>query len=353
MNSSFSDNEDFSKVKHEAAEWVLRNDRGLRPEEQDELTDWLTADPRHKEAYGLHQWGWDELDRLAGFHITHNITADEDLLAPVKKKAFWGKVLAVSLPLAACLAVFIGLSLFRGDVENHYNKENVPIVFERIQQLELADGSKIELNHGAKIETHYSEHERTVYLLNGEANFDIAKDPTRPFVVHVSGIRLRALGTVFNVRYNADIIDLIVTEGRVQLLQEDQQEQVIGQLQQQPIIESFQRAIVSFNSGELDIVVRELDSFELDKELIWRPELIDFSDEPLAVIVEEFNRRNRVQILLHDPSLHHLRLTSIFWSDNVEAFVRLLESNFHVNVERRNEYEIMLSLNIDRNEMGS
>lgn len=353
MNSSFSDNEDFSKVEQEAAEWVLKNDRGLSPEEQDELTDWLTVDPTHKEAYGLHQWGWDELDRLAGFHTNHNITTDEDLLAPAKKKVFWGKFLAVSLPLAACLAVFVGLSIFKGNVENPYNKEDAPIVFERIKQLELADGSKIELNHGAKIETHYSVHERTVYLLNGEANFDIAKDPNRPFVVHVSGIRFRALGTVFNVRCNADTVDLIVTEGRVQLLKEDQLEQQIGQIQQPPIIETFQRAIVSLNSGELDIVIRELDALELEEELIWRPELIDFSDEPLPVIVEEFNRRNRVQILLDDPSLHHLRLTSIFWSDNVEAFVRLLESNFNVNVERRNDSEIMLSLNESRNEMRS
>ena len=35
---------------------------GLSPDEQDAFSDWLAADSRHKEAFGMHSWGWDELE---------------------------------------------------------------------------------------------------------------------------------------------------------------------------------------------------------------------------------------------------------------------------------------------------
>ena len=215
-----------------------------------------------------------------------------------------------------------------------------------IQKIDLEDGSRIELNHGAQVRTAYTDGERAIHLLGGEANFSVAKDPDRPFVVYVSGIRLCALGTVFNVRFDALSVDLIVTEGRVQVLNEADEQLPFetADAYSAPIIETSQRAIVSLNQVQQDLTIRQLDPNEIEAELLWRPELIDFNDEFLPVIVGDFNRRNRVQIHLDDPELEKLKLTSIFWSDNVEAFVRLLESNFNVRVERRNEFEIYLSL---------
>ncbi len=348
MKTPHSDNDDFSRVEQEAAVWVLKNDRGLTPEEQDALTDWLAADPTHKEAYALHSWGWDELDRLAGLHTTQPIPVDEDLLteAPIEYHAPRPRArpwMVTGLAMAASVALFFTVnSVFFGDSSAPVADEPV-IVYERIQQMHLDDGSRIELNHGARVRTAYTENERAIHLLEGEANFSVAKDPNRPFVVYVSGMRLCALGTVFNVRYDAQTVDLIVTEGRVQLLETDDPSTPFTAVETSPIIETSQRAIVNLSTRERGMVVRQLAPTEIEAELIWRPELIDFNDEYLPIIVDDFNRRNRVQIILNDPALQELKLTSIFWSDNVEAFVRLLESNFNVRVERRNEFEIYLS----------
>src|SRR5690606_28492859 len=46
-----------------------------------------------------------------------------------------------------------------------------------------------------------------------EALFDVAKDPSRPFIVSVNGAEVRAVGTAFNIRLRADVVELTVTEG--------------------------------------------------------------------------------------------------------------------------------------------
>ena len=62
-------------ISQAAAEWVLRHDRGLTAIEQDQFSRWLASDPRHRDAFALHRWGWEEMDRLGydgvGFNEHH------------------------------------------------------------------------------------------------------------------------------------------------------------------------------------------------------------------------------------------------------------------------------------------
>ncbi|MCG8526925.1 MAG: FecR domain-containing protein [Opitutales bacterium] len=351
MNPYQSDYTDYTLINQEASEWILKTDRGLTAEEQDQFSDWLARSKAHKEAYVKHRWGWEELDRLAGLQTTHDLPVNPDLLigweAPHSSKKWLRKWKETSLAVAAIwvLGTFLIYTQFNpSDVEEL--SKNTPVVVERIRQMDLQDGSSIELNHDAAVLVDYSAEERRVQLLAGEASFDIAKDPKRPFVVDVSGIRFRALGTIFNVRYNQNEVDLIVTEGRVQVMeQEDEYVEETQTPAHEPIVEQSQRAIVTLTENRPNIQVLEIDSHQIIDELIWRPELIDFNQEPLSVIVDEFNRRNKVKMKIDDEQLTSLRLTSIFWSDNVEGFVRLLESNFEVSARWSGENLILLSRN--------
>ena len=65
-------------------------------------------------------------------------------------------------------------------------------------------------------------------------------------------------------------------------------------------------------------------------------------DVTLTDIVAEFNRRNPVQLAVDDATLGALRLSAAFRSDNVEGFVRLMESDFGMRAEWRSEREIVL-----------
>ncbi|MBL7814764.1 MAG: FecR family protein [Saprospiraceae bacterium] len=77
------------------------------------------------------------------------------------------------------------------------------IVNHNIDPMEIAleDGSKIILKSGAQLRVpeHFDNNKREVFL-TGEAFFDIAKNPERPFFVHAKNVVTRVLGTSFWVK---------------------------------------------------------------------------------------------------------------------------------------------------------
>ena len=85
----------------EAAAWVIREDRGLSAEEQDRLSQWLAADPAHREAWARQRGNWRRLEPLARWLPEHSAEPNPDLLAPSRRKRRWWRP---SLALAASVA---------------------------------------------------------------------------------------------------------------------------------------------------------------------------------------------------------------------------------------------------------
>jgi transmembrane sensor len=81
-------------------------------------------------------------------------------------------------------------------------------------------------------------------------------------------------------------------------------------------------------------VVAAVTSEEVDRALAWQPQLLEFVSTPLAEVATEFNRRNRVHLVILDEALRTLPIGASFRSDNLDGFVRLLESSFGVSAER-------------------
>ncbi|WP_431261482.1 FecR family protein [Roseateles chitinivorans] len=67
----------------------------------------------------------------------------------------------------------------------------------------LKDGSRISLNTASRIHVRWTPSRRIVELETGEALFEVAKDPRRPFVAVANGVEVRAIGTSFVVRSDA------------------------------------------------------------------------------------------------------------------------------------------------------
>jgi transmembrane sensor len=339
-------NED-SLVEKAAADWTLRMDRGLKPEEQDQYTDWLAEDPSHREAMALYEWGWDEFDRLAGLQTTHHAHVDPDLLAPGNNFAEKSKTRRnlitwfAAVPIAAALALTLYVAWPDSEKQPGLTVQPALELLARIELLNLEDGSKIEINRGAEVEVAYTADKRLVYLKKGEANFDVAKDPNRPFIVNVAGVDVRAVATIFSVKLTEDSVDVIVTEGKVNVRPVTS---VFGS--EQPIADSFleigQRAKVNLHNESLVVEVTTIDEVQIAEAHSWQPRLLDFDSAPLGDIVAEFNRGNPIQVVLADPSLEMMRLSSSFWSDNVEGFVRLMESSFGMEAEWQGSREIVL-----------
>ena len=321
-----------SRLAHAAAEWVLRHERGLSAAEQDEFSQWLAADARHGAAFAESRWGWEELDRLVGLQISQPAIPDPDLLKPKRPARVLRFIVPATLAVAAALAVVFFQT--GNGVDQSAMPPIAPLAL--IEERVLPDGSKVVLNRGAIVREEFTAAERRLTLLRGEANFDVAKDPARPFVVWANGVAVRAIGTEFNVRLDPASVEVIVTEGRVDVKHPDADPTA-------PLhVTAGNRTVVSFAPAAPAPQVTFVPPAEVEARLAWQPRLLDFSDSFLGEIVAEFNRRNPVRLVIGDDALRELRLSAAFRSDNVEGFVRLMESDFGMRAERRGQDEIVL-----------
>jgi transmembrane sensor len=326
-----------AEIEFLAYEWVQREHDGLSPDCQAELQSWLDADPRHAAAFDEYKNGWSRFGPLSEAIATSEATPDPQRFAPPAppSKALLVRFQKHVLPLAAAIFLLFSVSVFwRGKAIEAPQALSLPALCE---QQTLADGTVVELNRGAQIRVEYSDAMRRVVLLQGEANFSVAKNPDRPFIVDAAGVQVRAIGTIFNVRHSLDSVQVVVTEGKVQV-----EPPAAANQPASSYLEAGQKTEVALHQPAVTPAVVNLDAGDLERELLWQPKLLDFDNVPLRTIVEEFNRRNPVTLVVNDAAVGARPMTATFRSDNVEGLVRLLEENFDVRAVRLNDREISL-----------
>ncbi len=329
MNPSTPNNHEDSDLENAASQWAARIDRDLTPEEQDEYMSWLAADPSHREAIRLYQWCWDEFDRIAGMRNTNHALADIDGIARDKtieegKKGVRTTLVAfTAASLAIAASVFLAVLLWSefGKGNTIVSDPQDSLNWARVERLELGDGSLIEINRGALVESRYSTTERRVRLIRGEANFTVAKEFQRPFVVEAAGASIRAVGTEFNVRITEDMLDVTVREGKVSFQSMPHSE---TRTTSEELVSIGQQARMLLDSKTGRIEVSNLAPQQLETKLIWQPKEMDLDAMPLSEIIEELNRRNPIKISLGDPSLGSQRLSGFIWSDDVRGFIDMM-----------------------------
>ena len=340
MSESDAANPDLDAIEQIAATWVPRISAGLSANEEAELADWLHADPRHERALREHQQAWERFAPLAQMGLA------EDASLPQARVTSSANIVRFLVPaLVAAAAIAFGFFVLRTPTAAPTPMMGAAMV-PLCEQRTLADGSVVELNRGAAIAVALIPGQRRVQLLRGEAHFKVAKDAARPFVVSTGGVEVRAVGTAFNVRFDPAAVEVVVTEGSVQVqpvaaTAGPAAPRLATQIEPS-LVEAGQRAFVSLAPSAPPPVVATLSSVELEARLAWQPTLLDFDDVPLADIVADFNRRNPVRLVVDDPTLGRLRLTATFRSDNMGGFVRLMESNYGVRAELRGPSEIVL-----------
>ncbi|MBI5690729.1 MAG: FecR domain-containing protein [Verrucomicrobia bacterium] len=341
MSTPSSPSGDPAAITVGASDWLARRDRGLGPREQDEFFQWLAADPRHRAELQRLEQTWGHLDLLAEWRPAHSTKPNPDLLAqgrPIRRHArLW--VLGTAAALAACLA--LGVFLVRRPDDSLPSMSAGVRVIPAPERVVLDDGSVVEANRGALFTPAFTAGERRVRLAEGEAHFTVAPNPSRPFVVEVGGVAVRAVGTAFNVRRAAQVIDVIVTEGKVQLETTLDGGKGTAASAPTPVVAGEQ---ATFDSGQptAAATVVALTPAQIQRALAWQGVRLDFDGLPLAAVVAEFNLRNRRQFIIGDSSIGGLRVAGSFRADNVEGFARLLEASFGVVAESRADGTLVL-----------
>lgn len=313
-----------------ASAWLARCDRGLTPAEQDDYLQWLREDPAHGQAIARLGRVWAGLDLLTEWRPEHSAAPNPDLLSGVRPQGsrWWRAGWALAIATAAALG-FAWLARDRIDAGSgaavaHAFATDIGLHHE----VQLADGSTLELNTATALRAEFSSRERAIVLTRGEALFQVAKDPVRPFLVHAGAVSVRAVGTSFVVHRRPDAVEVLVTEGRVEVSAGE------GWSGPQPLAAYQQMTIPLRGGAAAPPEVTAVSDRTLERLLAWRQGRLEFMDEPLREVAGAFGRYSRARIEVADPALAEFRIGGSFRADDPEAFVRGLEANFGIQVDR-------------------
>lgn len=226
----------------------------------------------------------------------------------------WRSAVLASVALVAVGFGLVALSVYRHtEVSTGTGEQRI---------VNLPDGSTVELNARSRVRILFSERERDVELIEGQALFKVAKDHVRPFVVQSAGTRVRAVGTQFDVYRKAAGTQVTVVEGRVAVFarrpaKQGTEEAVLpGQLTADHSTAASASPAVLVSTGEqVTVTDRELPKAHpanLRAATAWTQQELVFDFTPLSEVAREFNRYNTRKLIVSDPVLAEFHLTGTF-----------------------------------------
>lgn len=210
-----------------------------------------------------------------------------------------------------------------------------------VETVHMPDNSTVILNTNTVLRLALTKSERLVMLEQGEAFFEVAKDPARPFVVQVGKRDVVAVGTRFSVRREGGDLEVVVTEGTVRLEPSAAVSPSVNAWQSAALVNEFLPAGTVAQVGDAGVLVQKETPTDAAARLSWREGVLVFHDATLDEAISEFNRYNFHQIVIADPTVGAFKIAGRFRATNADAFVRLLERGYPLEVKEQGDEFIL------------
>ncbi|MFN3511879.1 MAG: FecR family protein [Phenylobacterium sp.] len=293
-----SDQAELSRAETEAAEWFERLRRpSVTARALKDFQAWKQSSV-NAEAFRRVEAGWRATGALVG-HPEVQAAAREVLAKrPLRRRRDWRQIW-----LPAAVAGALGLILLAWADRALAPGYRTAVGEQRLVVLD--DGSRVRLNTDSTVRVVFWGDMRRVYLRRGQAFFDVAHDPARPFLVDAGGTEVRALGTRFDVRRDRDGVSVTLVDGRVRI--EDDRGEAAELLPNQQLRVT--------DAGLSRVRAAGADAVS------WTNGRLVFRDTPLAAAVAEVNRYSAHKIELGDAAgLGDEPVSGVFDAGDVEAF---------------------------------
>ncbi|MDG4718974.1 MULTISPECIES: FecR family protein [Thalassospira] len=252
-----------------------------------------------------------------------------------KRRGYMRPVMAVAM--AACLLLFIGLGqnlypTVMGMLDDDFLHAQHSVLTKS-----LSDGSVIKLNAGSTVSVDFDEKTRRIGLVKGEAWFDVAHDPQRPFVVHTKFGNVTALGTEFNMRSDAEQVKVSLEQGKVAVnwSVDGAGEDTDGDNATVTLVEGEATTLSSRGIGEST-------RFDRVATTAWRKGKMVFYQTPLSEVLDVLNTYHDGHIVALNPELNGLSVSGVFRTDDIEQVLDAIKGTLSVRVVRLTNYMILL-----------
>lgn len=356
------------QIAGEAADWFARlRDGGDGGAAREEFTEWLLRSPAHIEEFlaVTSTWGNLQIPSLGRVEKTSDDRYSvEQLVAAARASSERENIIALNeraaaLPLGGVgsagfpprvlgrrpllIAASVVLASFVGGLTWWYSMRAPTFATDIGEQrsIALADGSTVDLNSKSRIRVRFTEQERAIDLLAGQGLFRVAKDASRPFVVHSDGTRVRAVGTAFDVYRRASATVVTVLEGKVEVdalaLEEGE-----GRVTDVPLVAGEQ---VTLTAGRL----AKPKAANVAAATAWTQRRIVFESAPLAEVAQEFNRYNARQLVIPVGELENFHISGVFSSTDPASLLRFLREQPGLMVEEDEDEIRILPVSAEKN----
>ncbi|NWE53822.1 FecR domain-containing protein [Brevundimonas sp. P7753] len=303
----------------QAASWIARlGTRTIALATIQEFAKWR-EDPANAEAYRRAEQLWSRTGELAD---------DPDIQAALaqaqgrRPRRFSVKQIATG-SLTTALAASLAAGAFFWQIRDTYATE----VGEQ-RSLQLADGSRVRLDTASKIRVRFTDGERRIELAEGQAFFEVAHNPARPFVVMTTNASVTAVGTVFEVRRVGSETRVVLVSGAVDVAQ------AATPSAPQRLLPNQQTAI---KAGKAKV-----SAVNADTATSWTTGELTFVDTPLAEAVAEVNRYLAAPIILDAPAAANTPINGVFRSGDRTAFVSAAAHLFNLKAIREADGKVRL-----------
>ncbi|WP_336332359.1 FecR family protein [Pseudomonas putida] len=300
-------------VREQAAAWFARvqdapRDAGL----QAQLRAWLDGDARHREEYEQLARVWQAADFIPRQRL--EALCQPDPVRQLPRRRFVRQALAASVAL---LALGLGWGGWHYQQLNHQG--SLQTAFGERRQVDLPDGSHLELNGSTQLQVDFSADRRHIRLSAGEVMFTVAHDSGRPFVVDTAQGSVTVTGTRFDVRLDPASTRVAVEEGSVRV---QGQGASLAQLTagQGSHIDEHGKVAVPYAVNTAALTA-------------WRQGKLVFDNATLAEVVAEASRYRSQPLRVAPGKVAQLRLSSTFSTDDTDALLRALPSILPVAIK--------------------
>lgn len=333
----------------EACDWIAKIDRGLSETETLDFQKWIYAKPSNLPQMLKTAKIWDKMDdleRLSDIFPQNQVKR--------KKTSMTWAALAASVVLAFSLVLYNVSDMF-------YNKPQIVVSqaiestyqtkIGEIDTITLPDNSVLVLNTNTIVHMKYTNDARVLELQKGEIHIDVAHDNSRPLSVLANGKMMQAVGTSFNVEVTADLVELIVTDGKV-LVENKSTNQFKADLANHKI--KLPHSSLAVSKGEkIDLdndekpknvkKVIKLTSIDIMSSLSWQERKLIFRGESLAYVINEISRYTDLKIELeNDEKLKKINVVGVFKTGDVTELLVEFEKHFNITHEKTSENKIKL-----------
>ncbi|SEQ41751.1 FecR family protein [Solimonas aquatica] len=333
---------DKARLEQASLWWLRLREDNVPAEEINAWLEWCQRDSANLQAFekieslGGQLGGLDVQTRAS---LLQELDAELAAPEPPRRRRSWTLALAAGL---AALAVYGGMLAWRAPAPEA-QQARYATVKAQSRELKMSDGSQVALGAASHLIVDYSSAQRALRLDDGEAYFQVAHNPHRPFVVSVGSLTVTAVGTAFNIRKTGPRVEVVVTQGVVDVARREGTQALTNpepaRLPEDGVIRvaAGQRVVADEDRRLLTVSPADRDA-----AIAWREGRQQFVDENLAVVVANLNRYARNEVQLGDASLEQLRYTGSIVQGRESEWLAAVEKVFPISAQQQADGRVLL-----------